>query len=158
GRFDKDFNELLAGPPTGKGAASVADTAVAHRLAGVKYYGQKTHEKKVLGYLDRARTAEFTGPQLDTVCRALAGLKRTNLRRASARLGRQRFPQDPGFFLVEAEYNLDLGPGRCPVYETRELLDKARQLAGALPRDERQQAVLDAVRRGEHRLALLNPF
>src|SRR5262249_14759722 len=69
-RFEKEWAEALQEPPTGAAAAEVADTAAAHRLAGVKYVGQKTHEKKVTAYLDRALKAEFTEDQLARVCAA----------------------------------------------------------------------------------------
>src|SRR5207244_1242038 len=49
-RFNDEFNALLAQPADGASAAAVADNDAAHKAAGITYHGQKTHEKKVLGY------------------------------------------------------------------------------------------------------------
>jgi tetratricopeptide (TPR) repeat protein len=157
-RFDKDFKEALAEPPTGAAAAAVADTAATHRLARVNYYGQKTHEKKVLAFLEEAIKADCTEPQLVQVCSALAALEATRLHLSCIRQGQRQFPHSPYFFVAEARYNIELGPHRCPIYPTQQLLQKAQELVNALPREERQQTVLDDIKRMQEMLAVLNPF
>jgi tetratricopeptide (TPR) repeat protein len=157
-RFEKEWTEALQEPPTGAAAAEVADTAAMHRLAGVKYVGQKTHEKKVTTYLDRALKAEFTEDQLERVCGALQAFKSVRLLLKYLRLGQQRFPASPFFFVAEAEYQLSLGRYRCNPIETGRLLAKARELAKALPRDDRQQQLLEVIQEHEQTLRSFNPY
>jgi tetratricopeptide (TPR) repeat protein len=156
--FDQDVARQLAEPPGAAAAAALARTVAAHRKAGVTYFGQKTHEKKVLTYLEKARGQTFTEQQLMDVCTCLREVDRVRLLRDYARRGQEQFPESPFFYLVEAEMNLDMDPYRCPVYETRELLQRARERALALPRDERQQAVLEQIKEMEDDLRAMNPF
>src|SRR5262249_23997595 len=100
-RFDQEFNAALAEPPTAAGALAVLTTTAAHQLAGVTYHGQKTHEKKVLGYVDRARSAEFPEAALERVCQSLLDLRTVRHLRRYTELGRRRFPQSPIFPLLE---------------------------------------------------------
>jgi tetratricopeptide (TPR) repeat protein len=144
-RFEKEFTALLAEAPTGQDAAAVAATAAAHRMLGVGYYGQKTHEKKVLAYVEKARKADFGEGQLLKLCRALLGLEAFPLARTFAALGRRRFPGDPWFCFIEAEALFARGDGRAGMRNVQPLLERARQLAGALPPDDQRQALLDLV-------------
>jgi tetratricopeptide (TPR) repeat protein len=157
-RFDKDFNEALAEPPAAQAAAAIADTAASHRLAGVTYVGQKTHEKKVFTYLEKAVKADFTEDQLSRVCLALLALDAKKQHRTYVKLGQKKFPQSPFFYLAEAEFNIKLGPQRCPVWQTRDLLEKARELANAMPREPKQQEMLETIQRHQDLLGVLNPF
>lgn len=147
-RFDKDFKAALAEPPTAEAAVALSATASAHKEAGVKYHGQKTHEKKVLAYLDKARGVEYTEEQLEQVCSSLLGLEATRQLRAYLAEGRRRFPHDPFFPYLEAESYLSQGPDRCPFYKVQPLLEKAGQLVQALPREHRHRALQEAI---EHR-------
>ena len=113
-RFDQEFNAGLAEPPTAAGAVNLVDTAAAHRLAGITYVGQKTHEKKVLAYVEKARNAEFTEDQLEKLCGALLGLRALPAARKFTQLGQERFPNNPYFPFFEAESYLVAGPDRCP--------------------------------------------
>src|SRR5262249_62393606 len=74
------------------------------------------------------------------------------------RLGQKQFPSSPTFYLAEAEYNLEQGPYRFPTYLTQQLLEKAQRLANALPRDPRQQKLLERIQRQLDAIQLLNPF
>jgi tetratricopeptide (TPR) repeat protein len=157
-RFDAEFKEALAEPPSGAAALAVAQTAAAHRLAGITYVGQKTHEKKVLTYLEKARKAEFAELQLALICAALKDLQATRLLMSFIHLGQKRFPAHPIFFLMEAEANLSAGPRRVNFWNTGELLRKARELATAMPPDERQKSLLEVIQDHEQQLRALNPF
>jgi tetratricopeptide (TPR) repeat protein len=157
-RFDTKFKQALGDPPSGEAAAALAETAAAHRVAGITYHGQKTHEKKVLAYLDKARKGELSEQQLGEVCAALKALEVPRLLRSYILLGQKRCPQSPFFFLAEAEQNLAGGPRRASFWRTETLLKKARQLAMALPRDERQKTFLELVQQYEQELRILNPF
>ena len=157
-RFDKEVKEYLAQPPTPRAAAAISDTAAAMRAAGVTYFGQKTHEKRVLGYVEKALKEEFSEEQLAHVCADLQVLKAPRLRLQFIRLGQRRFPDSPIFYLAEAEYNLDQGPHRCSPFQTQQMLEKAQQLANALPRDPRQEQLLERIQRHMDALNMLNPF
>jgi tetratricopeptide (TPR) repeat protein len=157
-RFDGEFKEALAEPPSAVAAMAVADTTAAHHLAGVDYFGQKTHEKKVLAYLSKARKTAFTEEQLRSLCESLQALRSPRLLRAYIQLGQKRFPQSPEFFLAEAELELARGPRRAVPWRISEALKDARERAAALPRDERQKTILERVQKGEETLRLLNPF
>src|SRR5262249_3858808 len=56
-RFDQEFDAGLAAPPTGADAAELAALAATLKQARVNYHGQKTHAKKIVGYVDKARAA-----------------------------------------------------------------------------------------------------
>jgi tetratricopeptide (TPR) repeat protein len=157
-RFDKEFNDALAEPPAPAGAMAVAQTTAAHQLAGVTYRGQKTHEKKVLAYLDKAKKADFTEAQLENLCRSLLEMKSTRLLRAFTGLGKQCFPRNPYFPFFEAESYFQKGPDRMQVWQVRPLLEEAKRLAEALPRDDRQQALLEMIQERWQMLTALNPF
>jgi tetratricopeptide (TPR) repeat protein len=157
-RFNNEFNALLAEPPTGAAAVVLAETAAAHRAAGVKYHGQQTHEKKVLTYLDNARKAEFTEAQLLRITAALANLKKPRLHEDYIHLAQHRFPNNPQFYIAEAIYYLGLGSYRANPYHVTRLLQKARELAQALPRGDRQQETLKLIQDCEQRLQEMNPF
>lgn len=145
GRFDKEFTAALAEPPQAAVAVAVAQTAAAHRVAEVKYRGQKTHEKKILDYLERARKVEFSEEQLARLCEALDDLDATTLMRSFATQGKKRFPRNPFFPFHEAESYVLLGPRECPIDKVQRLLQKVRKLAQDLPPDDKKQALLDKV-------------
>ncbi len=157
-RFDKEFKEALAEPPTGAGAAAVAVTTSHHILAGVNYYGQKTHEKKVHNYLDQARHVDFSESQLEKICGALLIMKSSRLMGRYTEMGQKRFPSNPHFYLIEAQSYLLQGPMQCPVWKVRPLLEKARQLLEKMPPDDKQKRVLESVQEQLEALDLFNPF
>jgi tetratricopeptide (TPR) repeat protein len=142
-RFDRDFNAGLQEPPTGSSASAIAITAGTHRAAGITYHGQKTHEKKVLTYLDKAWHAEFTERQLRGTCGALLNLEAHKLLRRFAGLGKRKFPSNPYFYCFEAESYISQGPYRCPAWKVQPLLEKARKLAQQLPPDDELKAFLE---------------
>jgi tetratricopeptide (TPR) repeat protein len=157
-RFNDEFNALLAQPADGASAAAVADTASSHKAAGVTYHGQKTHEKKVLGYLQKALHANLTEPQMDRICASLVTLEQHKLLHDYARRARKLFPRNPYFAFYQAESYVLQGPYRCPAYQARELLGEVRRLAQELPPDPRRDALLEQVRRREEMVASLGPF
>jgi len=148
-RFNDEFNRLLAEPADGATATALAETAAAHKAAGVTYHGQKTHEKKVLGYLQKAVVEPLTEDQLDRICDALVKLENPKLVEMCAWNGRRRFPGNPYFPFYQVEACILLGPYRCPGYRVRQLLDEVRRLAQAQPPDARRDALLDLVRQRE---------
>ena len=123
-RFNQDFNTLLAAPADGATAAAIAQTAASHRAAGVTYRGQKTHEKKVLNYLQKAQKVQWTEEQLDTVCKALFDLKAQRMLHGFAELGQGRFPNNPYFPFWEVQAHMLLGPFRSNPQRIHLLLEQ----------------------------------
>ena len=109
--------------------------AAAHKAAGVTYHGQKTHEKKVFGYLQKALGRAADG-----------GAARAHLHRRWSLLENHkllwtyaesaatfRFPKNAWFPYYEAESYFLQGPYRCPAYRVRTLLAEVRTLAQEMP-------------------------
>jgi tetratricopeptide (TPR) repeat protein len=155
-RFDKEFNDGLAERPTAAGAVAIADTAAAHRLADVQYYGQKTHEKKVLTYLDKAHRAEFTEEQLKQLCYSLLALEADKTLEKFAVLGQKKFPQNPHFYYLAAEANIARGPYRCPVWKVQSLLMKAEELARQLPDEPQRKSLLAGIEQRRQMIGIHN--
>jgi tetratricopeptide (TPR) repeat protein len=156
-RFDADFKTALGEPPTPEAAAAVAQTAAMHRAADVNYVGQKTHEKKITGYLEKALKCDLTKEQLLLVCAGFSVLAARRAELRSIRLGQQKFPQAPEFYLGEADYHMRQGRRSCPVWQVRPLLERAQELAAAQPPDQRK-VILEAVKERQEVLAALDPF
>jgi tetratricopeptide (TPR) repeat protein len=144
-RFNREFNEALGEPPTGRAAVAVAETAAVHHQADITYHGQKTHEKKVFGYLDNALKADLSEEELRRATAALAELESIKLLQRYADQGRDRFPQNPYFPFLQAEGFLAQGPNRAPVWKLQPLLAEAHRLAEALPEGEERQTLLDEI-------------
>jgi tetratricopeptide (TPR) repeat protein len=157
-RFDREFNAALAEPPSPAAAVAILSTTAAHRSAGVTYHGQKTHEKKVLAYVNKARDADCTQPQLVALCEALLTFRALRVLRTFAELGRDRFPADPQFPFLQAESYFAEGPDRWAPWQVQALLQEARQKAEQLPREPRQQELLENIREREEMVRSLNPF
>ena len=73
-RFEREFAEGLAAPPSGSAAAALVHYAASLRQTPEPYLGQKTHEKKIIAYVERAKRSSFTEAELLTTCRALLAL------------------------------------------------------------------------------------
>src|SRR5207247_2220908 len=71
---------------------------------------------------------------------------------------KKRFPNAPYFPYIEAESYIAQGPHRCPAWRVQPLLERARQLAEALPRDDKQRELLESIERKQEQLGVLNPF
>lgn len=160
-RFDQEFTQALAEEPTAVGAVAIAETAGTHRLADVTYFGQKTHEKKVFGYLDRARRGvTFTEEQLEAICTNLLPLGGTKLLRAYVQLGQRHFPANPFFPLAEARSYLARGEDKVQTYfwKVKQLLAEAGRLADELPPDDRHKALREEIHDLQQGIALFDPF
>lgn len=155
-RFDQDFKQGLSEPPSAAAAVAIAVTTCSHRLAGVKYLGQKTHEKKVLAYVEKALRVEFTEEQLTKLGQSLLGLEAQKLLRSCATLGQRRFPHSPTFYFLEAETYIAMGPYRCPIWKVQPLLARAHDLAMKLPEDEQRKALLADIQQRQQMLGAHN--
>jgi tetratricopeptide (TPR) repeat protein len=157
-RFDKEFNEALAEPPTVEAACALIATAAAHRDAGVDYVGQKTHEKKVLAYLERLSDADLAEGPLVQLIDGVQTLESKRLGKKLVDEGLRRFPESPYFPLARAKEEIAKGPYRCRDWIARPALTRAKELAEALPRDPRQQDLLAEIDKQLEELDELNPY
>jgi tetratricopeptide (TPR) repeat protein len=157
-RFDQEFNEALAQPPTVEAACALIDTAAAHRDAGVTYVGQKTHEKKVLAYLERLSDADLAEGPLVTLIDGVHALGSKRLEKQLIEDGLRRFPQSPWFPLARAKAEIAKGQYRCREYAARRALERAKHLTEAMPRDPRQQELLAEIDRHLEKLDEMNPY
>jgi tetratricopeptide (TPR) repeat protein len=148
-RFNDEFNDLLGGPADGASAAAVAETAASHMAAGITYHGQKTHEKKVLNYLQKAVSTPMTEDQLERICAALVSLQQHRLLKEYAWHGHKRHPKNPYFVYFQAEACRPHTVYGRTAFQFRELLEEARRLAQALPPEPRRDALLEQIRHRE---------
>jgi tetratricopeptide (TPR) repeat protein len=157
-RFDREFNEGLAAAPTGAAAEDLIGLTASLQGANVTYLGQKTHQKKVLAYLDKARAADFTEGQLERICSALISLDAIKQAQKFTKLGQKKFPKSPHFPYLEAMSHVIKGPRTFSIWKVRPLLEKAERLARALPPDERTRALLEDVEERLRAMDALSPF
>jgi tetratricopeptide (TPR) repeat protein len=157
-RFNKEFNAGLAEPPSAAAALSMAVTVAAHKLAAVTYHGQKTHEKKILAYLEKSLHAPFTEEQWKQICEALLDMEALTLLRKFAARAATLFYANPYFPFVEAESYVAMGPQRCPTWKAQPLLDRAESLARALPADEANRELLETIEQRKQMLGLRGIF
>jgi tetratricopeptide (TPR) repeat protein len=158
-RFDNEFAAALAAPPSAQAAADLIGIMGSYRAARISYTGQKTHEKKVLAYLDKARAGtQFTEEQLFGVCTGLLELGAQKPLEAFAKVGRSRFPDNPHFPFLAAEICFRKRPNQLRHWKVRPLLEEAQRLAAKLPPDEDRQTLLEAIQERQQIIEALNPF
>jgi tetratricopeptide (TPR) repeat protein len=157
-RFDAEFKETLAEPPTVDGVLAAAESAATHQSANINYPGKKAHEKQVLSYIDRARKLNFTEAQLEKLCGSLSVMKGSRVFRYFIRLAQERFIENPSFCLCEAQY-LTKQPGRLRnIWSIRLLLQRALELARRRPPDEKQKEMIELVREMIESINQYDPF
>ena len=146
-RFAGEFSRALEEPPSVESACRILVTAASHRLAKISYYGQQTHEKKILAYLGRALGLSWTAEQLETVCESLLPLENRKYLKKAIQRGKREFPDNPIFPLKQAEFMiLDGGD----IWRAQHFLEQARRLAQRLPRSDRQERLLGLIHRLEN--------
>ncbi|MGF1578434.1 MAG: tetratricopeptide repeat protein [Gemmataceae bacterium] len=160
-QYNKEFNALLAEKPTGAGAAALASISAGYKHAGVEYYGQKTHEKKVTDYLKKAlKETPFTNEELQQVVGGLLLHQKKTLFLDYVAHGQRKFPEDIFFYMAELQYHMENRGryGSIDFLRVRMLLQKARQLVDKMPRSEEQQRLAGQLGQAEHMLEAMNPF
>ncbi|HMF13497.1 MAG TPA: tetratricopeptide repeat protein, partial [Gemmataceae bacterium] len=145
-RFDGEFKEALAEPPTAASVVAVLQTAAAHCSTGTSYVGQKTHEKKVLAYVERAAIADFSLQELAAVCKALLDLKAIRPLRVFCKRAARQFPRVAIFPFLEAESYFAKGPEHARnTWYAGPLLETAHRLASEMPPDEQRTRLLEDI-------------
>ncbi len=159
-RFDAEVTAALKAPPTGRGASGLALVLLKHHLAGLTYYGQKTHVKKALAWIEKAHTVPLDVVELRAICEALFELSETpRTIDRFLRRGRKDFPTDPFFPYHEAVRALDTkGSRSMGPYRARPLLLEVQRLCRARPGNEEAEWMLEDVERRLELLDAFNPF
>jgi tetratricopeptide (TPR) repeat protein len=156
-RFEAEFNELLAGPLSSAMAAHLAQVAAG--FGELSYVGKKTHQQKVLAYVDRTKRSKFTETDLKVLCQSLLDLDASRLAAHFIRRGEIEFPANPHFPYMDAAKRIQRNaPGGIPAWEVQPLLQKAERLARALPATEELQELLADIDEKLKALAALDPF
>jgi tetratricopeptide (TPR) repeat protein len=159
-RFEKEFKDGLAAPPSAEAAARLASIAAAHLRSGTDYRGLKTHFKRIQEYAERACNAgPVTEEQLTRLVGSFLGRQGVRLTRRLIELGEERFPKSPFFphLMAVSYFEGEELRGVSP-WVIRGLLDKVERLAGDLPRDERRDVLLEDVADRRKILDAANPF
>ncbi|MCZ2340352.1 MAG: hypothetical protein LC104_00985, partial [Bacteroidales bacterium] len=130
--IDQKLKELLAtNHPQAHAVTTTIKCLVMYREDGVTYRGQTTHEKTLLALALKAAQSDTASPEI--VFENLAEVARyIENRTAVTKILRQleyRFPENPVFPFIQAEWLLEqLGPDRSR-YQIAEMLDTAYDLA-----------------------------
>lgn len=140
-RFDADFKARLKVIPSPADVSAVAFLMQWHAAANLNYHGQKTHEKSLRGWLERAPVDRFGEQDLVNVCRALVDQGVKELPRRFASVGETRFPQNPHFPLCQALTYMDKGRWTTQ-WPVSRLLNNALERARALPSNNPERALL----------------
>jgi tetratricopeptide (TPR) repeat protein len=144
-RFDEDFTAASSGAVTGQDAAKLAAIAVG-LVRGPNYVGRKTHEKKALAFVDRAKKAEFTEPDLQLLCTALYGAGALSQLKHFVKRARSKFRKNPYFPYMEALcYTTGKDADAAPPWKVRPLLEKAQRLVRDLPPCDQLRNLLDDI-------------
>jgi tetratricopeptide (TPR) repeat protein len=157
-RFDAAFKEGLELPPTAKDVVAVVSYLAALSKLAKPYSGAKTHQTKILKYVDRASKARFTAAQLEQLCYRLLSLKAVKRLTPLAKRGQREFPKDPVFPYLEAmsfRPESAFGPTN---WKTQNLLEKADRLLAELPREQRREELQEEVKRQLTLLTAMNPL
>ncbi len=137
---------------------SAAKTIFNHQSSGVSYSGQKSHEKQVLAYIDRARPLDFAEEELEALCAYMSTMTGTRIFNDFLRLGKQRFPGNPFFHVCEAGALLKRRGHRRQVWNIKSLLLRGQQLTAALPPGHRHKTLQETIDAGLRTVEQMNPF
>lgn len=155
-RFETDFSTALKRPAFSV-AATFAQTLGRHAIHHLDYRGRQTHEKKVLAYLKKSSHLAYTEQQLEEIVQVLMTLRSAKLLLTYAVTGREQYPRNPLFLLLEVESHL-LQRDPRHLWRLRELLEEARRLATQQPPSDRRTSLLELIKQAEQKLQLLAPF
>jgi tetratricopeptide (TPR) repeat protein len=148
-RFEQDLKTGLA-TPNQEGAVFLARILAELHGGGVHYVGQKGHTQKVLSYIHKSRTLDFTEPQLEELCRNLLDMEAYPQARRFADIGERHYPESPAFPFLHALAWIGQERGSVPTWRVAPLLRRARALAQAQPCNERRDRMLEDIDRLLH--------
>lgn len=138
---DKAFADELAKTPTPYEVNQLLNVFENYKLDGVKYRGQKTHEKKLYDTVTKCLTADAPQQDFEILGTTLLLRKQYSLTNKLADACRRRFPQNPVFVLLQFETGI---ARKEPFYRFGSLLHEAKRLAEQ-SREPRHKTLLDRI-------------
>jgi tetratricopeptide (TPR) repeat protein len=157
-RFEADFKQGLEQKPVAKEAVALVSYLASLMKLDTPYVGAKTHQTKILKYVDRALKVPFTAGQSEEICKSLLHLKAWKRVTAFAKRGQREFPRDPVFPYLEAMSYGGGGEFGRDRWKAEQLLEKADRLSAALPREARREELQEEIKRQLLILSAMNPF
>jgi tetratricopeptide (TPR) repeat protein len=153
-RFEQDLKTGLA-TPNQDGAVFLTRLLAGLHSGGVQYVGQKGHTQKVLSYIYKSRSLDFSASQLEELCRNLLDMEAYPQARRFANIGERQYPESPAFPYLHALAWIQQQGRRAPTWQVVPLLKRARSLAQAQQSNERRDQMLEDIDKHLHEL---NPF
>jgi tetratricopeptide (TPR) repeat protein len=157
-RFEREFKEGLAEPPTAAAAADLVGLAASLQAAEVSYHGQKAHAKKIIAYAQQAADSDFTEDQLVRLCHALVALHSARAVKQFCQLGERKFPRNPKFPHLQAMLLMAAGPDRMDTWRVQEHLQRAEGLARDLPPGAEKDELLKDIEQRMKAVQALTPL
>jgi tetratricopeptide (TPR) repeat protein len=157
-RFDKEFAAGLKEEPTAASLLGLADYAHGLQHPSSSYHGLKTHTKKVLDFVARGLHTPMSERELVELCRDLVDLDKIRMTRSFLDRAERQYPRNPFFPYLRALTYLQRDSEAPPGFQVGRLLERAQELARAVPKDDEVQAMLDDIQVRLVKLAIFNPF
>jgi tetratricopeptide (TPR) repeat protein len=158
--FEQDFAAGLAAPVDPESVVQAAYYTGMLQGIDKPYPGMKTHDKKVMDYVKKAKKCEFTERQYSTLIAGLEDRDARMLFQHFVRRAQKAFPNSPRFVLAEIGLLCGQADKRhVPVWTLEPLVRKARRLVDAMPREDlSRDEFAKLIEQAEEVLEALNPF
>jgi tetratricopeptide (TPR) repeat protein len=157
-RFEAEFKQGLEQAPAANDAVALVTYLASLLNLDKPYVGAKTHQAKILKYVDRTLKVPFAANQIEELCRALLHLQAWKRVTAFAKRGQRDYPKDPVFPYLEAMSYGGGGEYGRDSWKASELLEKADRMVAALPREARREELQEEIKRQLLLLKAMNPF
>ena len=158
-RFEKPFQEQLKQTSATPGEAlALASLFARYQREHLEYFGQKSHLKKVLAFVDKTVGSKYTDSQMRHMGKHLLALRAIRVLRKLIRIWERQFPQSPYPILFEIESCVTGASDRWPLWKLSPLLQKAKDLAEKLPACEERNEILELIEARQQQFHDLNPF
>jgi tetratricopeptide (TPR) repeat protein len=145
-RFEKEFAAEVEQDGSFSAAVLCLEVLASYQGWEIKYRGQKTHENRIVAYLDNVPKDRLEEGLLERACASLILLRKFKAARTQAGHAARLFPRNPWFPFLEAESYIAPDPENAHRhYRVRGLLNRARELAEELPAGERRDGLLQEI-------------
>jgi tetratricopeptide (TPR) repeat protein len=145
-RFEKEFAAAVEQDGSFSAAVLSLEMLASYQDWEIKYRGQKTHENRIIAYLESVPEDKLDEGLLQRACASLIPLRKFKVARTQASRAAQLYPRNPWFPFLEAESYIAPDPGNAHRhYRIRGLLNRARELTEELPPGERRNGLLQEI-------------
>ncbi|MHB1423185.1 MAG: tetratricopeptide repeat protein [Gemmataceae bacterium] len=153
-RFEQDLKTGLTAPNQ-EGAVFLTRILAGLHVGGVQYIGQKGHTQKVLSYIHKTRSLDFSAPNLEELCRNLLDMEAYTQARRFANIGERNYLENAVFPYLHALTWIREKGRRTPTWEVVSLLKRARELAQMQTPNEQRDRMIEDI---DLHLHEFNPF